>query len=55
MDNTIAAPLLTFKKKASEVENKHLRHHAQMLAEDLDSFGKTYLKEHKLTSNAPVI
>lgn len=54
-NNTIAAALPAFERKASEVENEHLRHHAQMLAEDLDPLGETYLREHKLTSNAPVV
>ncbi len=54
-NNTIAAALPAFERKASEVENEHLRHHAQMLAEDLDPLGKMYLREHELTSNAPVV
>ncbi len=55
MNNTIAAALPAFEKKASEVENQHLRHHAQMLAKDLDPLGKTYLRKHELISNAPVV
>ena len=54
-DNTVMAALLVFEKKASEVENKHLRHYAQMLAKDLDLLGKTYLREYKLTSNTSAI
>lgn len=55
MDNTIAAAPSTFEKKASEVENKCLRYHAQMFAKDLDPLGVAYLRKHKLMSNAPVI
>lgn len=48
MDNTNTVALPAFEKK-------HLCHHVQMLAKDLDPLGKTYLREHKLTSNAPVV
>lgn len=54
-DNTIAAALPVFGRKASEVENEHLPHHAQMLVKDLDLLGKTYLRKYKLTSNAPAV
>ena len=55
INNIIAAGLPMFEKKASEVENKHLCHHVQMLAEDLDSLGETYFRKHELTLNAPVV
>ncbi len=54
-NNTIAAALPAFERKASKVENEHLRNHAQMLAKDLDPLGETYLREHELTSNTPVV
>lgn len=54
-NNTIAAALLAFEKKASEIGTKYLYHHAQIFAKDLDLLGETYLREHELTSNAPVV
>lgn len=55
MDDTITAVRPAFEKKASEVENKYMRHHAQMFAKVLDLLGVTYLRKHKLTSIASVI
>ncbi len=54
-NNTIAAALPAFEKKASEFENEYLRHHVQMLAEDLDLLSETYLREQELISNTPIV
>lgn len=51
-DNTIAATFFVFESKVFKVENKYLRHHAQILVKDLDLLDEMYLEKHKLTSNA---
>lgn len=55
MNNIIAVAFPMFEKKISEIKNKYLCYHMQMFAKDLVPFGKTYLKKHKLTLNAPII
>ncbi len=54
-NNTIAATLPAFKRKISKIENKYLRHYVQMLAKYLNLFGESYLREHELILNTPIV
>lgn len=54
-DETIAAAMPAFVAKATDTENEHLRRHAVNLMDDLEPLQSTYLREHNLTSIAPVV
>lgn len=49
------AALTTFERIASEIKNKYLYQHVEMLIKDLNSFNKIYLRKHKLTSNNSIV
>lgn len=54
-DEAIAATMEAFVEKATDNENEHLRRHAVNLMDDLEPLQSSYLREHNLTSIAPVV
>ena len=54
-DKAIAIFMPMFVIKVTEIENKHLQRHAVNLIDNLKPLLSTYLKEHNLTSIAPIV
>ena len=54
-DEAIAAAMSAFVAKATDIENEHLRRHAVNLMDNLEPLQSTYLREHNLTSIAPIV
>ena len=55
IDEVIATAMLAFVAKATDIENEYLRCHTINLMDDLEPLQSTYLREHNLTSIAPIV
>ncbi len=54
-NEAITATMPEFVAKATDNKNKHLRHHALCLIDNLKLLQSLYLMEHNLMSIAPVV
>lgn len=54
-NEAIPIVMLVFVAKKTDIENEHLRRHAINLMDNLQSLQSSYLKEHNLTSIAPIM
>ena len=54
-NEAIAATMLAFVAKITDIENKHLRRHSINLIDNLEPLQSTYLRKHNLMSIASIV